>query len=177
MFGLTEIMIVLAMILATVLVCAWLNPKRTNKFRRAIGKPLIGLANIAEGTYEGKITKKTDAAITTRYLLAKIGTDAAHVDLCGVGDIPLGVITDEASAAEELVNVNLFGSQCQTQLGVASAAIAAGAFIVAAASGKVRTLPAAAGTYYIIGRALNAPGADGDICEFDPIPCVQRIVT
>lgn len=143
---------------------------------KAKGVPLVGLANIAEGTHEGNITKKADAAIAARFLLAKIGTDIDHVDLAGVNDLPLGVITDEAEAAEDLVNVALLGSACSTLKGVASAAIAAGDLIVPAAAGKLRTLPAGAGTYSIVGRALQAAAADNDVIEFDPIPNVQRVV-
>jgi hypothetical protein len=47
---------------------------------------------------------------------------------------------------------------------------------VADASGKVRALPGTSGTYYIIGRALNAPAADGDIAEIDPCAPIQRVV-
>lgn len=137
----------------------------------------IALANIAEGTHgNGVITRKTDAAITTRYLIGKIGSDAAHVAVAGAADVPLGIIEDEASAAEELVPVKLFGSGQGTSLVVASAAIAAGDFVVAAASGKVRTLPGTTGTYYILGRALHAAAADGDLLEIDPTPVTQRVV-
>jgi hypothetical protein len=137
---------------------------------------LIGGANIAEGTHHGAISKLTDAAISTRYLLAAIGSDIAHIALAGVSDIPLGFITDEASGAEEWVNVNLLGSTCNTQLGIASAAITAGAYVVAAANGKLRTLPTATCTYYIVGRALSAASADGDVIEVDPCLPVQRVV-
>lgn len=133
-------------------------------------------ANIADGTHERAITRLTDAAITTRFLLGKIGSDANHVAACGVADIPLGVITDEANAAEDPVAVALFGATNETRKAVASAAIAAGDFIVSAASGKVRTLPGAAGTYYIIGMALVAATADGDVIEFDSCVPVQRVV-
>jgi hypothetical protein len=155
-------------ILAAALSSAW---------HRLTSPDAIALANIADGTHgNGVITRKADAAISTRYLIGKIGTDAAHVDLCGASDIPLGVIEDEASAAEELVPVKLFGSGQGTSLVVASAAISAGAFVVPATGGKVRTLPATTGTYYIIGRALQAAGADGDQLEIDPIPVTQRVV-
>jgi len=144
--------------------------------RLAKRNPLTFLANIADGTHENGITKLADAAITTRFLAVKIGTDANHVDLAGVSDIPLGIATDEASAAEEPVNVAPFGASTGTLLGVASAAIAAGALVVPAASGKLRTLPTAAGTYHIVGRALLAAGADGDTFEFVPSFPVQRVV-
>ena len=51
------------------------------------------------GVHEGAITKKVDAAIATRHLLAKFGSDADHVNKCGASDIPLGPMNDEAEAA------------------------------------------------------------------------------
>lgn len=158
----------LLMVALIAMVCAaWLFVRHTK---------MVHCANIAEGQHAGTITYKTDAAITTRFLVGKIGTDAAHIAVAGAADIPLGVITDEAAAAEELVSVAVLGCAGTTLKVVASAAIAAGAFVVADAGGKVKTLPATTGTYYILGRALNAAAADGDTVEIDPIPCVQRVV-
>lgn len=141
-----------------------------------LGSTTLCLANIGEGQHEGNITKRSDAVIASRYLLAKIGSDANHVNLAGVGDIPLGVITDEAAAIEDIVNVALFGaSECTLKV-QAAAAIAQGDFVVAGAAGQIRTLPVAAGTYYIIGRALTAAAAQGDIVEIDPSVPIQRVV-
>jgi hypothetical protein len=140
------------------------------------GQKLTPLANVAEGRWPGCKTYKATAAITSRYLVGKIGADSAHIAVAGASDIPIGFITDEAEAAEDLVNVNLLGTTHSTQLGVASGPITLGAFVVADASGKVRALPGTSGTYYIIGRALNAPAADGDIAEIDPCAPIQRVV-
>lgn len=138
---------------------------------------LIPLANIAEGTHAGGcVTRKTDGAITTRFLLAKVGSDGDHVTTAGVSDIPIGVIEDEAAAAEDLVNVRMWGSSDRTCKAVSSAAIAVGDMIVAAASGQVRTLPGTTGTYYIIGRALQAAAGANETIEFDPYPAIQRVV-
>lgn len=138
---------------------------------------LVDFANVAEGTHEGgNISRLADAAITDRFLVGKIGTDINHVALCGTGDIPIGIIEDEAGAAEDPVNVAHFGGAGRTLKGVASAAITAGDFLVPAANGQVRTLPGSSGTYYIIGRALTAAAAAADEVEFDPCVPVQRVV-
>lgn len=129
-------------------------------------------ANIAEGTHANSLTKKADAAITTRYLLGKIGSDVNHVAACGASDIPIGVITDEAAAAEDLVAVEMLGVSKRSILMVASEAISAGEHVYTAASGKVQDLPAGAGTYYEVGLALTAASADGDIIEV--AHCVAR---
>src|ERR1051325_3567860 len=41
------------------------------------------LANIAEGTHDGNITKAVDAVITERFLLAKIGSASDRVAVAG----------------------------------------------------------------------------------------------
>ncbi|MEW6306186.1 MAG: capsid cement protein [Verrucomicrobiota bacterium] len=129
-------------------------------------------ANVAEGTHEGAFTSKTDAAIATRYLLAKDGSDDSHVAVCGASDIPLGVMTDEAEAAEDLIAVEVLGVSKRTLLMVASEAIDRGEHVYTAASGKVQDLPAGAGTYYEVGVALTAASADGDLIEV--AHCVPR---
>ena len=123
--------------------------------------------SITVGTHKGNVTRKSDAAITARFLLGKAGSDEDHVAVAGVGDKPLGVITDEASAAEENVNLALLGGSDETRNGVASGAIAAGDNIYPAAAGKVSTL-ASGGTHYLAGRALTA-AADGELVEFIPV--------
>ncbi|PTY02580.1 hypothetical protein DB346_08510 [Verrucomicrobia bacterium LW23] len=133
------------------------------------------IANIGEGVHHGSVTRKTDAALASRYLLVKPGSDADHVAVTGVSDIPHGIAQDEATAAEEDVAVNLLGCAKSTQLGVASGTVTVGDLLVPAASGAVRTLPASAGTYYIIGRAL-ATVATTELVEFDPYPPTQRVV-
>jgi hypothetical protein len=120
--------------------------------------------NIAEGTFPtGCMTKLADVALTRRHLLVKIGTDANHVAINTASDIPLGVADDEAELAEDPVNVQLLGQKEGTILMVAGAAITAGAFVVGTAGGKIITLPGTTGSYYIIGRAMEAAGADLDV--------------
>lgn len=142
---------------------------------RPRGHQLTPLCNVGEGFQPPVKTYLSDAAITTRYLLVKNGTDANHIALTGVADIPLGVAIDEATAAEEGVGVALFGLHERGAIGVASGAIAAGDMVVPGATGLVRTLPATTGTYYIIGRALKA-AASGEQVEFVPDFPTQRVV-
>lgn len=141
-----------------------------------LGRDLLPLANIAEGTHEDSVTKLADAAITTRYLLVKKGTDTNHIATCGANELPVGVCEDEPSAAEEPVNVALFGCAQRTRLMVASEAITSMQEVYTAASGKIQNEPAVAGTYYRVGRALTDASADGDVVEVDPYPPTQLIV-
>lgn len=124
----------------------------------------------------GRRTYLANAAITTKNLVVDIGTDANHIALAGTSSIALGVAMDEAEAAEDAVAVQLFGAVEGTVLVVASAAITAGALVVTNTNGKVRTLPGTTGTYYVLGRALTAAGADGDVIEIAPCFPTQRVV-
>ena len=117
------------------------------------------LANIAEGTHKDSITKLTDAAITTRFLIYKKGSDDGHVAVAGASDVGLGTVADEASAAELPVSLLLFGKG-PTKKMVASEAIGAGVKVYQAASGKVAT----SGTMFC-GISISAAAADGDVLE------------
>jgi hypothetical protein len=128
----------------------------------------VRLANVAEGRHAGNITKEADAAITERFLLGKIGSASNRVAVCGVADTPIGVITDEAEAESDLVNVALLGARPSTVRMVASAAIAQGALLEPAANGRAQTLGAGAGTHHVVGRALDAAADAGDLIEVDP---------
>lgn len=139
--------------------------------------PRWEVSNIAEGTSEtGNRSYLADAVFSARHLVVKVGSDANHVDLAGTADIALGVIDDQADAIDDPVNVQLLGAKRGTVKMTASAAITAGAMVVTAASGKIRTLPGTTGTYYIIGRAREAAGADGDVIEVIPCFPIQRVV-
>jgi hypothetical protein len=128
----------------------------------------VRLANLFEGTHDGNITKAVDVAITERFLLAKVGAASNTVNIAGAADTPIGVITDEAAAAGEIVNVALFGSARSTLRMVASGAIAQGALLEPAASGRVQTLTGTVGTHHVVGRALDAAANAGDVIEVDP---------
>lgn len=127
------------------------------------------LANIAEGQHLASqgITYEADGAITERNLLIKRGGAANRVTLCGAADTPIGVCSDEAAAAGDPVNVRTFNSDLTLHV-VASGAIAQDVLLEPAANGRVATLGVGAGTHHVVGRALNAAAAAGDIIEMAP---------
>lgn len=165
-----NVLLVVALCCAVVFFVA--NHKRT--LRRS---SLTGAINIAEGTHMGKISKKADAAIATRYLLVKFGTDVDHVAVNGANDKPLGISTDESAAAEDLLTVAFLGAAGETRKCVVSEAIALTDELWTAAGGKVQNVTATAGTYYKVGRPLQVGAADGDVIEFEPCFPVAIVVT
>jgi hypothetical protein len=136
----------------------------------------IVLANTLVTTLpNGQDTKFADEAIG-RYTLVKAGSDEDHIGVCDSGDVPLGMTgEDSATAAEASVGFEYFGAAKGTRQATASGAITRGQFLVPADNGALRDLPAGAGTYYIVGRALNAPD-DGEIVHFVPCFPIQRVV-
>lgn len=136
--------------------------------RRKSGNMLFA-SNSAAGRHDtGNLTRLAEAAITTRYLLGKKGTDPeTQVLVGGASDIPDFVITDEAEVAGEPVGCAALGVASGTLPMVASGAIniASVHFLVPDANGKVKALPSASATYYVIGKPLTSASADGDTIE------------
>lgn len=145
---------------------------------------LVPAANaVGEGFHEdGKLNLFPDAAITARYSLVKLGSDNSHIAVTAAAtDIPLGICTDSTDVQTGDITkplaVNALGAVRGTQRGIAAGTIATGAFLVPAANGQVQTLPAAAGSYYIVGRYVGAGATVGNYVEFTPCFPTLRIVT
>lgn len=184
---------------SSALLCAWLKtPKRTRRHynervRIVLALFMTGLvellslptrrwrkldnspqfANLAEGVHNnGKITKLTDAAFTSRFLLFKLGSDGNHVAVAGAADTPYGVCSDESAAAEAEVNIQCLACAGQTMRVQTdgSGALVVGDVLVPAAAGQVKKIAAGAGNYYVVGIVLNAPATTaGEVFEIIPI--------
>jgi len=144
-------------------------------------RPVLLLANFNSAEHlEGKISYQADAAFvynggSQRFLVAMIGSDDHHINLCGVASEPLGICTD-APLAGETASVDVFGAAPGTKRAIAAAAITAGADLYTAANGLVQSEPAAPGTYWMIGRALHAATGAGDDLEFASCKPVKLVV-
>lgn len=108
------------------------------------------------------LTGKLLAALPSRYLLVSQGANQGEVTIGAAAVEPIGVATDEG-AIGDIVAVEMLGLANRTLLLTAGAEVDVGDQLVAAADGKVIPLPAANGTYYIVGIALSPAGADGDV--------------
>lgn len=111
-----------------------------------------------------------DAAITFPHAVVKTGSDDRHfAAVANVADVPRGIVLHDTVSADDVTaqikkNVALFGVYPETLPAIVSGAITAMAQVVAdpANPGQVKQLPAAAGTYYVIGRARFAVTTAGD---------------
>jgi len=113
-----------------------------------------------------------DAAIAIENAVVAIGsTDRNCAAVASQATVPLGVILHDIVSSNDVgvvsKTVAYFGLFKESLQCVATAAIAAGANVVAdpANPGQVIQLPAAAGTYFIIGRARYAVINAGDPCS------------
>jgi hypothetical protein len=161
-----------AAVLAVVGICSVAVFVVANVSRQSRRNALIPACNTLPpnwGVSSNGKTMLSSAAVATRFLLGKFGADYRHVAaVAAASDEPIGVITDEASAAEEEMFVELLGLTNRTVPVVAGAAITLGADLYALASGKVGLKPTAAGTYWKVGKALQPADADGDVIEMQP---------
>lgn len=130
-----------------------------------------GLAwNTAAGTHpNGCISLKAEEVVATRHLLVSRGSASDGCLITDAGDLPLGVMDDEADSDDVSLgtpkNVQLLGVTPGTILMVAAGAIAQDAAVYALGNGKVDEAAAAATGDYRVGIALNAATADGDLVE------------
>lgn len=128
--------------------------------------PLIQAANTYDAAVEVHdcaVTRTNDAAVTARHLLWQIGASGTAVDVNIATTCPLGTIDNTETATGMRQSVLLLGKG-PTKKMVANEAITAGEQVFTAAAGKVQDTPTGA-TVYLVGTALTAAAADGDIIE------------
>lgn len=112
---------------------------RLRSLRRACGlhAGILRVNALTDGENR-TLSKRADAAHTTRHLLVKAGTDAEHVALGTANAIPIGVCFDEPEAAEDVVTVRMLGLSETTLLMVAGEAMATtNVYVYAGADGKI----------------------------------------
>lgn len=161
----TQLVILLLVAAVAIIAFAWRRVNERNKFY---------MANIGEGVHEGgRDSLFADNAFATRYLVCKRGTDAEHIDVCTASDVPLGVVNDQTISATDLstpLQVQYFGGALNVTIRLqGSGAIAVDTLLVPDSAGQVKALPAGAGTYYVIGRCLQASSGAGDLLEASPL--------
>lgn len=145
-------LLLIAAVFAIFVAFEWLTQRKRETF-----------CNIGEGRHDCSVSKLADAEITTRHLLYKAGSDADHVAVNGVNDVPLGVIGDEvatADLADSWLAVELLGKGSTKRMVASEAMATIGVPVFAAAAGKI----ALSGTVKV-GTLLTVSGADGDVVE------------
>ena len=119
-------------------------------------------ANTETAAGNNKIwSRRADAAHSYRYLLVKAGSDDGHVAVCGAGNYPLGSTSDQPAAAEDLLNVHPLGSSDYTRFLRSASALSADVDVYTAANGFIQAEPGTTGTYYKVGRTVQASVQEG----------------
>lgn len=152
--------VVLLLVLASV--CAWLACRKRTEIRN-----MVNAANPpnAGRNINGLKTMLADGAIS-RYNLVKFGSDEDHVAVsAGATDKILGIALDQADNAEDPITIAILGACYGTQLVVATGVILVDALVQSNGDGTVKT---AVSTGLVIGKALQASGATGDVIEIAP---------
>lgn len=116
---------------------------------------------------EGTKRTFTAGAAFLVFALVKLSSGKVIENTATATDDPIGVAVLPAAADGDLVTVRLINGPGTFEM-IAAGAITADADVYAAADGKIQALPAGAGTYRRIGKALEAATADGDIIEVLP---------
>lgn len=130
---------------------------------------------LGDGTHE-KLSLRADAAITTKHLLMKRGSDANHAAvIASAATEPLGVCPDEAAAQEDPIAVILLGVVKRTVLMVAQGSINADVDVYSYGDGTITTVPVTAGTYWKVGKSRTA-GSAGAEMEVEPCMPVRTNV-
>jgi hypothetical protein len=121
---------------------------------------------------DGKKTYEASAAIEPYRILQLAAGKVLH-NTAVATTVVLGFSEYPVAAGEDIavMMINLPGSREVT----ASGAITEGAKCYAAADGKVSALPVAAGTYRLVGTALEA-AADLEVFEIMPINSIETAV-
>ena len=119
----------------------------------------------------GLVTRITEVAFDTPYLLARKGTAARQILLGTATARPLGSVADSALITTD-IGVRLLGGP-DTQLLIADGVIAVDNPVYTAAAGKV-SATAASGSY-LVGVALTATTADGQ--EIEVATCAPQPAT
>ena len=153
-------------ILCVIVILALIVPLLLAAARKLTGRGLLTAANTYDAaveTHASTITRTNDAAITARHLLWQQGSTDGGITLGAAAAVPLGTVDNTETGTGARQTVLLLGKG-DTKKMVASEAITAGEQVFTAASGKVQDTPTGA-TVYLVGTALTASGADGDIIE------------
>lgn len=141
----------------------------------AMGKNLgRGVAyNVANTHGDGCLSLKAEEVIATRHLLVSRGSGANGVLMTDAGDLPLGVMDDEADSGDVTdgtpKNVQLLGAVRGTVLMVAAGVIPDDTDVYAVGAGKVDILADAAEGDYLVGRSVTAASAANQLIEVVPV--------
>lgn len=170
---------IMVMILTGALLLAALFLCFSQITRKGVCEFFVNAISVINITPKGRGTALSASTLTRRYLLVKQGADPEHIDICGVNDTPFAVCPDMTPTTDTDTSYplpyNILGLDEDTERMVVNSATNMGDLLVPAGNGLVQTLPATAGTYWVVGRGKTATAAQYDLVEV--APCFPYQVT
>lgn len=137
----------------------------------------VAMANLITATrYNNGIKTYTANEAVLRNALVKFDTTETTVLNCATTAIPIGIANAELASGDPGA-IRVLGACPGTEIGIADAAIAKDALLApGTTAGRIRTLPATTGTWWVVGKALTAAGAAADEFEFAPCAPYKVVV-
>ena len=133
-------------------------------------KIIMANAYNAIGVHEGMLTKRSKADDLKAYCLVCFDGDANHVKICPKTEIPWGISQYGAEVKEDLICIQPLSSCARTAKIRIASNVKAGQFLCLSDNGHAQALPSEAGTYCIIGLALEDGQKDGCIEVLTSLP-------
>ena len=133
-------------------------------------KIIMANAHNAVGVHEGMLTKRSKTDDLQAYCLVCFDGDANHVKICPKTEIPWGISQYSAEVKDDLICVQPLSSCARTAKIRIASKVKAGQLLCLADNGYAQALPSEAGTYCIIGLALEDGQKDGCIEVLTSLP-------
>lgn len=133
-------------------------------------KIIMANAHNAVGVHEGMLTKRSKTGDLQAYCLVCFDDNANYIKVCPKTKIPWGISQGSAEAKEDLICVQPLSSCARTAKIRISSKVEAGQFLCLSDNGHAQALPSEAGTYCMIGLALEDGQKDGCIEVLTSLP-------
>ena len=133
-------------------------------------KLIMANAHNAVGVHEGMLTKRSKTDDLKAYCLVCFDGDANYIKICPKTEIPWGITQHDAESKSDLICVQPLSSCARTGKIRISSNVKAGQLLCLADNGNAQALPAEAGTYCVIGLALEDGSKDSCIEVLTSLP-------
>lgn len=133
-------------------------------------KLIMANAHHAIGVHEGMLTKRSKTDDLQAYCLVCFDEDENYIKICPKEEIPWGIAQYNAESKEDLICVQPLSSCAQTAKIRIDSNVKAGQLLCLSNNGTAQALPTEAGTYCIIGLALENGQKDGCIEALTSLP-------
>ena len=133
-------------------------------------KIIMANAHNAIGVHEGMLTKRSKTDNLKAYCLVCFDGDSHHIKVCPKTEIPWGITQHDIDNKGDLICVQPLSSCARTAKIRIAGTVKAGQLLCLADNGNAQALPSEAGTYCIVGLALEDGPKDSCIEILTSLP-------